>query len=303
MAKAKVNKRARAKEFLTDWVAAYPEGEERTKAEELVELLTNDKSPEDAAARIADGVLRQDEFSRNLDEGRATLTAREQEVSTALEAISKERKDVWGWYDHAKPRLEHYDQLVRDGKIEALTTGDGVKRVKNPADPAGTASTNGTGVSKEDLAAEMQKFAGEAVPVMAVMSHLGMRHYQDFGEILSPTAMTELTQHADVTRLGLEGVYDLVHQDRYAAKAKDADEKRIEGIKAEAHKAGMAAQAKAAGPGYPVAGAPDAALPDLFAQTDEQRQAAEVASDPAAMAAAYRAKVAETAADDPGFVG
>ncbi len=299
----KVNKRARAKEFLTEFVAAHPEGEKREKAEELVKFLTADDSPEEAAAHIADGVLRQDEFSRNLDEGRETLTAKEKDVSDALEAISKERKDVWGWYDHAKPRLEHYDQLVRDGKIEALTKGGEVTKPDDKVVTAGTPQTNGTGVSKEDLAAEMQKFAGEAVPVMAVMAHLGMRHYQDFGEILSPKAMTELTQHADVSRLGLEGVYNLVHQDRYDAKAKDVDDKRIETIKAEAHKAGMAEQAKAAGPGYPVAGAPEAALPDLFAQTDEQRQAAAVASDPAAMAAAYRAKVAEVSPDDPGFVG
>ncbi len=302
MAKEKVNKRARAKEFLTTWVAAHPEGERRTKAEELVEFLTDDESPEEAAAQIADGTLRQDEFSRNLDEGRGKLTAKEKEVSDALEAIGKERKDVWGWYDTAKKNLDHYDQLVRDGKIEALTKGT----VTKPGDKvvtAGTPQTNGTGISQEDLDKKMQEFAGEAVPVMAVMSHLGMRHYKDFGEILSPKAMTELTQHADVSRLGLEGVYNLVHKDRYDTKAKEADDERIEAIKAEAHKAGMAEQAKAVGPGYPVGGASEAALPDLFAQTDEQRQAAVVASDPAAMAAAYRAKVAEVSPDDPGFVG
>jgi len=299
----KVDKRARAKEFLTEFVAVHPEGEERTKAEELVKFLTADNSSEKAASLLSDGILRQDEFSRTMDEGREALSTKEKEVSTALEAIAKERKDVWGWYDSAKPRLDHYDQLVREGKIEALTK-TGTKPGEKPGEkPAVTATTNGTGISQEDLDKKMQEFAGEAVPVMAVMSHLGMRHYKEFGEILSPKEMTELTQHTDVTRLGLEGVYDLVHKDKYDTKAKEADDKRIEEIKAEAHKAGMAAQAKAAGPGYPVAGSVEPAMPDLFEQTDEQRKAADAESDPAAMAAAYRAKVAETSADDPGFVG
>lgn len=170
------------RQYLADLFARIPE-DQRAVIQPVLES-------EDVAAFIGDGVLRQSDYSRLLND----LQAR----SKALDKVHDDQVD---WYNVNKAALEA--AAGRSGEPAPQPTGVDRKFV-------------------EDLVNERETGVGSFV---AQTSDLQMRHFKTFGE---PLSLTELMADPEAKSLGILGVYQKKFATKYAEKAKAEEDARVD---------------------------------------------------------------------------
>ncbi len=297
MAKEKVpvDKAKTATSFLAGVLALLPE-EARAGAQVTFDLIG---TTELARNHVAERTLAQADYSRGQDELRtsraadaAALVTERQSLVEATTSMNTERDASWNW--HEKHKTAFADPGVK-AALAALEAGKPVVPgavSPKPGEVTPPAVDTSKFITLEDHKKAQETFATEALSVMNQLQELSSVHRDDFGTRLTAAEMHTLETHAEVSRLGLAGVHQLVYAEQYTAKATAAQEKHDEEILEKGRLAGVAEASKAAGPGYPIPGAQPQVL-DALDLTAEQQVEAAKESEPAAMAAAYSAKVVD----------
>ena len=189
------------REFLASVLAKISDPEKRAQAEAAF------NSAEDAVAELGAGVLRQSDYSRNMD----ALKAKETEVTSWHSQLAD-------WQRGEQARLE---QALAEA--EALKT----RATAAPADPAKPTAPVVAGLSREEMQKEFDSFGNLALGVITTLGDLADEHMLKFGERLDRNA---LLKHPKARDIGLEGVYREVYKEKLDAKAKAADEARVKAI-------------------------------------------------------------------------
>ena len=180
----------------------YPDPAVRqARAEELGET---------GIATLGNHVLRQDDYSRSMNDLTAQRTAAERAAADAT-ALYEQNK---AWWDQKQKDLQELDQL-RQRVAAGNGTGTGT----------GT-DTEPKLVTAEDLAKTLADTERGAVAFFNDLNRLSLEHFQRFGEVLNTDA---LLQDKRVQQLGLRGVYAEQHktqlEERAAAERKAAEDK------------------------------------------------------------------------------
>lgn len=201
--------------FLTGVLAKLPP-EDRVKGEAALETLRA-LGGGTVVAAVGDGVLAQEEFSRQADQLRTqkeTLDAQQADLDSREAGLTDWKDQLTDWHTRNKAAIQEAHRLKAGG---APTPGaDPVKKVDPPV-----------GVLTEEQYQERQAQEHASILGFARDQNVIQRqHFAKFGEIVD---LEPLIRHPQVATLGLLGVYDLVHKDRLAAHtektAKDAEEK------------------------------------------------------------------------------
>lgn len=145
---------------------------------------------------LYEGNLRQDEFSKKMDEYQKKIQAA-QEYWDGLQK----------WDKDTKGRLEQEVTTLR-----AKLTNDGI-------DPNGTVNEP-QGNYKEEL----QKLAQEAVAYNNTIMQIGLKHYKDFGEILDTSDLLKIAQRDSVN---VSIAYDRLVQPKRDELQKASFEKQL----------------------------------------------------------------------------
>lgn len=198
--------------FLAGVLAKLPEAD-RQKGKEALDALQALGGGAVIAA-IGDGTLAQEELSRQLDslktrqeeldDLKAQLDARDQQLTTYHGQLSD-------WYDKNKEALD---------KVKAHPTDPGKKKDEPP--PAGLTAD----ALEERIRLEQAGFLGFSRD----QNRLQREHFAKFNEILD---IEPLLVHPDVGKVGLVGVYQLVHKDRLEKHAADAAKAAEDKIRAD----------------------------------------------------------------------
>lgn len=169
---------------------------------------------------VGNGALRQDEFSRSKDR-----------LAQETAALTQRKTELEAWYAESKPVVDRAQQIVDAGGAGALDPdGD----PKMPLDPKKL---------QEEIDSRAQTLAQRmivesernAIPFVAALNDLSMKHFHEFGELLDTKTLTQDPRVYD-GKHGLEGTYTAIYGERYIAKAQAAREAELAAAKA----AGMA---------------------------------------------------------------
>jgi len=201
----------------------------------LVEGALNEASTQAAVADLlGEGVLRQSDYSRQLDEARRV----------------KQEAEVWhrnleSWYGEQKSKLAEYDAL------KAAAEGGNGGHVP-PAEPKLPDNLLTTDDFRKQLASRDAEWAG----FLAVHNQLSFKHFQQFGEPLDVAAvMKEAQQHG----VAFDQAYSRVYSEKIQAfehqKAQQGEAELRKKIEAEVR------QQFAAKPPYPTPHASPGASP------------------------------------------
>lgn len=184
--------------FLAEVLAHVPE--DRRAA--VQEALTGS---EQALTTLGAGVLRQSDYSRQMD----TVAQAKRDADATMAQANVFKGELDGWFEEHKAELEEYARMKG-----------------NPNPPADKpAITGGGGITAEQLAEEFAKREAGYAGAMVNIQGLTLKHFQTFSEVLDvPTLMKD----PQIRELGLDGVYQKVHGPRLAEKAKAAEDARIE---------------------------------------------------------------------------
>jgi len=179
------------------------------------EAIFLDAQAQAALTELGAGVLRQQDYSRNLDQ-------------IALDR--KATKDLYdqnkAWYDQNKADLESVPQLLTE--VEQLRAA-GPRAPASPAAPPNAPAPNGQAVSVEDL----QGIIRESLGLHAVIPTLIASHSQRFGEVLSEDQMIGLIQQAQQGQRSLKAQYAITFGEKLQAKAAEEEAARIAKYKQE----------------------------------------------------------------------
>lgn len=164
-------------------------------------LASGDQNAQQVLATLGDGTLRQDTFSREMDQLRQTKTA-----------LEKWRDDLAQW--------------AKD---------NGGATPTDPLTQPGTqpvASTPANALTREEALAlfngEMGRREVYFAKYVADATVLATRHFQQFGEVLDINA---ILAHPKLGELQLEGAYKDLHKDKIAAKSAAETAKEREALK------------------------------------------------------------------------
>lgn len=228
----------RAQDFLAGVFQHVPEDRREVVREALV------TSPE-ALNYVAQGVLRQDEFSRHKD----ALATKQTELDTL---IARNRT----WYEENKPKVDRANAILEAG---------GGNDDDLPLDPAGgrrPVTPQVPALTKDELDQRVANSEQGAIKFFAKQNALVARHFREFGEVLD---LEPLLNDPKLYQVGLESLYNDTFKDRYDAKAKATLDKQLADAKAAGAaeaEAAFHARLAAAGP-YPTPHALAAASPTI----------------------------------------
>jgi len=296
-------KAQRAQAFLTGLVALVPEGPGRDQAQTLFASLG---TAEAAAEFIASSVLRQEDYSRSMNEGKEAATKKQGELDALVASLQGERGRLDEWWKVNEPVLKEAKALKDAGKWPPAALPTPVPTVVDPLKPAPTPTpidANRPLTAAEldaRLDARLKTFGEEALPIMSLIPKLSLEHWKAFEEVLDVDA---LTKHPKLPDLGLMGVYQEVHKDRLDKIVADAETAKLDAAKEEGKKEAREEILKSSGPPYAFMGQTPTAPIDLLEQPPDVQKAAVDASDPAALAQQYMQKVNEVSPDDAGWIG
>lgn len=204
----------------------YPDPTVRqARAEELGET---------GIATLGSHVLRQDDYSRSMNEltgQRTALTTKEQEAQALYESNK-------AWFDQKQAELE---ELARLRQQVAAGGGNG-NGTPQPTEPKV--------VTVEDLAKTLADTERGAVAFINDLTDLKFQHFQQFGEVLDTT---KLLTDKRVQQLGLIGVYREVYKSQLDAKAEQARQAAEQKIRDDERQKVLAESARSQHP-YPIRG-------------------------------------------------
>ncbi len=292
-------KAQRAQQFLTGLLATVPDAQR----EQAQALFTTLGGAEAAAEHIAAHILRQEDYSRAMNETAEAKTKAAGESEALIGTLQEERTRLNNWWEQNSTVLKQAKQLMDDGKWPGSTTVPVTPTtpVSTTTDPITTPDPAVRPLTAADLDDRLNKFGQDAVPVMTLIPTLIAEHGQRFpGEVLN---MDPLINHVEVGKLGLRGVYELVYKAQLEAIETKTREGREETLREEGRKEVRETVLKSSGPPYAFDGQVPATALDILEQPVEKLTEAQAASEPAALAAQYMERVRETSPEDAGWVG
>ncbi len=294
-------KAQRAQAFLTGLVALVPEGPGRDQAQAIFASLG---TAETAAEYVASHVLRQEDYSRSMNEGAEATTKKQGELDALVASLQGERGRLDEWWKVNEPVLKEAKLLKDAGKWPGSPTPTPVPTVVDPLKPAPTPTPvlvdANRPLTQADLDARLKQFGEEALPIMSMIPKLSLEHFKTFEEVLD---VDTLTKHPKLPELGLMGVYQEVYKEKLDKIVADAETAKIDAAKDEGRKEAREEILKSSGPPYAFMGQTPTAPIDLLAQPADVQKAAIDAADPAALAQQYMQKVSEVSPDDAGWHG
>lgn len=233
------------KAFLQGVLSKITDPGQRTAAETL---LASDVF----VTEVGSGVLGQSEIDRQLQDLRTKTTDLEtktQELDDRDAALTKWQGDLTDWRTQ--------NQATLDLGVKAKTAGWKMGDPIPQGDPAKkTPEGTVTGLTKEELEATLAGERASFLGFAAEQNQLMRDHFQAFGEILD---VVPLIKHPDVGKVGLLGVYQLVHKDALATKATERTQKAEEVIRADERAKVLAAHGNQMP--YPLAGSQGSGSP------------------------------------------
>jgi len=198
--------------FLTGVLAKLSEAD-RVKGEEALNTLKA-LGGGTVVAAIGDGTLAQDELSRQLDglkTQREELDTLKGDLDQRDTQLTTYHGQLTGWFDTNKAALEEAKTLKARGIVPTDPT-------KIP--PAG-------GLTAEQLDERIRLEQAGFLGFTRDQNIVTREHFGKFGEVLE---IDPLLRHPEIGKVGLIGVYQLVHKDRlekHTADATAAAEKKI----------------------------------------------------------------------------
>lgn len=206
---AKPNKKDAAKEFLAGIFAKIPE-DKRQSIQEVLEV-------DDVLDIVGDGVLRQSEFSRRMDELSNKLKEADGKYSANVE-----------WYEANKDALE--TALAAQEKLAALEAGGG------NGNGGGTSPDLSGYVKQDDIAKLIAARETQALGLMSVMNNITAKHSHEFKEPLDTLPVIKLAQEQ-----GLDYVtaYDRMVAPRREERVKKEQEDALKAAKEEGRQAAI----------------------------------------------------------------
>ena len=281
-------KQQKASDFLKGILAFVPEAS-KAQAAELFQSLGNS---EQAAEAIAASILRQEDYSRQMNDASETLKGKQTELDELVESLNQERKDVSTWWDANRAALE-------DPRVKTALASE---NPPNPNPPPSSTPSTGDFLTRKDVEEMFKSLSSQAVDVIETYNALSLEHFKTFGEALTRDDFERIRKHPSIAQSGLVGAWRATFKDRFDAKAQEALNAEHAKWREEGKKEALDEYTRKSGPPYVVPGSPSSVL-DLLEQPVEAQQAARAASAPEALARQYMQKVAETSPDDAGWFG
>lgn len=248
---------ALSSKFLTDLVSKLPEA---SRGSVIAAFETAEAA--DAVKFAEDGAKRQSDYSRHMDE-----------VAQEKARLEQHARQLNDWYATAKPLLDLGTQAHAAGWKPGQADPDpdptpSPTKVELPPDL----------VRKADVETLLNEREQGAAAFFSRLNIMSQRHLQQFGEILDTDALLA-DPRLGKNGVGLEQLYTLKFGERLQAKAKEAEDQRIN---AEVDKR-VKEQLRAAGsrPPYPVGSVDPSPLDALTKKPDSSEFS------PAAMADEY----------------
>ena len=196
--------------YLQQVLAKLPESQRPA-----AEAIFLDAQAQAALTELGAGVLRQQDYSRNLD-----AIALEKKAAQDLYLQNK------AWYDQNKADLESLPQLLAE--TERLRALEG-RPNPAPAAPPQTPQTPNA-VSADDL----QGIIRESLGLHAVIPTLIASHQVRFGEVLSEEQMIGLIQQAQQGQRSLKAQYAITFGEKLQAKSAEEEAAKVKKIQDEA---------------------------------------------------------------------
>ena len=199
-----------SREFLDSLLATVPEDKRAAVEEGLADEGTHQF--------LADGALRQADYSRGMDtlkDEREALAVKATELEGMRGSVNAKYQEQTAWWEANQPLIEAGKRAM------AVANGDDPAKATKPAaadPPEGM-------VRKEEVEQMLTEREGGAAEFFVVLNDLSMRHFQEFGERLDAGA---LLHDPKIKEVGIEALYRDTFKDRYAEKAKKAEDDRIE---------------------------------------------------------------------------
>ncbi len=192
-------------------------------------IASGDQNAQHVLATLGDGTLRQDAFSREMDNLRQTKTA-----------LEKWRDDLAQWAKDVQNGVAPADPLAQPGSGTPVTG------------TPGAAGTPANALTREEALAlfngEMGRREVYFAKYVADATRLATQHFQQFGEVLD---INQILAHPKLGELQLQGVYQELHKDKIAAKSAAEVAKEREELK-RTLRAEIDAERGAAGVPYPI---------------------------------------------------
>lgn len=173
--------------------------------------------------KLKDGVLRQDEFSRQLDD------------------IAKEKKRLEAWELEAKKTVEGWQTYVTETAAEAAAKADALKAYEakfGKLDATTTAAT--VGMSKADVEALLEErgktLFNSTIDGAVRVSTLQLKAYKDYGVEVDPKELIALANKEGVT---VERAFDLWAAPKIEEKRTKDFEAKLAAAKEEGRREGL----------------------------------------------------------------
>jgi hypothetical protein len=166
----------------------------------------------EALTLIGDGVLARADYSRSMDE-----------VAQQEAALKADYEKLTQYYDARKADFDVVDSLRKAGKWNekgpvGVPDGGPPKREDNPVDPSKF-------VSRDDFDAVMRREQMAAAGFLALQQNLGLKHLQDFGEVIDTRELLQDTNlgkpKGDGSVYGLQDAYNT----KYGTKITERNQK------------------------------------------------------------------------------
>jgi hypothetical protein len=217
--------------FLAGVLAKLPEAD-RAKGQEALQTLQALGGGAVIAA-IGDGTLAQEELSRQLDalkKQQEDLDTLKTELTERDQQLTSYHADLTKWYDGNKAALEEYKTMKAGG-------GGGGRKPTGAGDGKDLPGGITPEALDERIRAEQAGFLGFSRD----QNKITREHFAKFGEVLD---LEPLLLHPEVGKIGLVGVYTLVHKDRLAKHEADAQKAAEDKIRADERAKVLAEQAQ-----------------------------------------------------------
>ena len=211
--------------FTAGLLAKIPDPDQRRRAEESITTL---RQITPAAQAFGDGVAGQSEIDRRLQEitqQTTDLDARRADLEDQEQRLTTWSSELTDWYGRSKAAVE-----------AALKRPNG----SGQPTPTPTSTPPHAGVTEEQFNERIGTERAGFLGFSRDQNLITREHYTKFGEIVD---LEPLIQHPQVGKLGLIGVYELVHKDRLDKWKTDAEKTREETIRADERRKTLESQA------------------------------------------------------------
>ena len=199
-------------DFLKELVAKLPEASRGP-----VEAAFASEEAADALKAVEDGVKRQADYSRGMDELReqqTTLAQQKQALEGLQTKVGAKYEEQMAWWEANQPLVEAGKRTLAAAGVDPTVT-----HKPDSKDPPPDA------VRMEDVETLINEREMGAADFFAATQDLSFRHFTEFGERLD---LTGLMRDPKIKEVGLLKLYDLKYADRYEEKRQKADTERIE---------------------------------------------------------------------------